>query len=230
MSCDPDPTKATGGQCPVNQTCALDGPNRGKCVPATFAKFVQGPPLSSLPSCMKDAITRSSQGKQTLDDDKVMGKMGQPIRGSCRKESGPFIPYCQREEYAQTTYCACQNTILPFPECMSSDCMSPLAYRTVYQQKVAEDAANKCPKQNICNNINSVNGQNNIVTPSQTINCGGTVQKAITQIKAHPVLCVIIFILVVMLAMAVSGSDGGERQLGSVNFAGPDPALGLPEL
>ena len=220
MSCTPGK-----GQCPVGQTCARDGSSKGTCISSTVANFTAGPPLSSLPSGMQTAINNSIAKKQTTTDDAVMGKLGQPIMPGATCDGKAIIPYCQQEAYKDTTYCACQNTTTPYPECASELCQnSTSAYKTVDQREIAENPAKLCPQQNVCISSISAGGTGNIINSNQSSSCGGTVQKIMNQVKLHPVIAVVILVLIVMLAVLVASPSKKGKDLP------PGMLDGIPDL
>lgn len=212
--------------CPPGHACALDGPRKGQCVPSEFASFRPGPPLASLPKCMRSALEASWAGKATLQEDHLMGAMGQPVLAACPDEKGPFVPYCQRDEYADTEYCACVNSGVAFPECSLAACQSGVAYMTSGQALVAADAAKRCPPQNICRQIIDAEGQNNVTQGNQTINCGTTADNAKASILSNPRTAIAIIVLVVALLVAILLSGGASTADAPAITGGAAPSSG----
>jgi hypothetical protein len=214
-----------GKRCPLGQACALDGPHLGKCVSATIVNYVAGPPLAALPACMRAAVQRSMKGQQTAADDATMGALGQPNLGAtCGAKD--IIPYCQQANYKDTSYCACQNSGVEWPECIFSSCQNNVsAYRTVQQQKHLSKAS--CPTQNVCQNIISIGGTNNVSSGYQNSNCGGTVNKIEAAVKNHPIIFIIVLVLILGLLSLVGSSDSDSADGEGALAASPDAALGL---
>lgn len=226
MSC-----RAGKGQCPVGQTCALDGPDKDTCVASAFVNFEPGPDLDSLPPCMRAAVQRSMAGTQTSADDAVMGKLGQPILTGATCGGAPIIPYCQQAAFKSTAYCACQNTSLPNAECVFAPCQgSAAAYKTTGQQLIASDPAKLCPQQNICQNIVSAGGEHNIVQASQSSNCGGTVEQLVSRARAHPIVSILVLILVALLVIVVARPPSKRPQLPTAALGELGDDAGLPPL
>lgn len=198
----------------MGQTCAKDGPKAGTCAPAAFTNFLPGPALKDLPSCMQTAINNSMAGKQTAADDANMTGLGQPIIGNPSCGGKSIIPYCQQAAYANTIYCACQNSGMSNPVCVFAQCQnSPAAYRTASQQAVAADPVSKCPQQNVCISTTSVGGSGNVVQANQSSSCGGTVQKIMQNIKLHPAIAVLIIALVIVLAVLIASPSPKMKTL-----------------
>ena len=206
---------------------------KGQCAPASFANFTAGPPLSALPSCMQTAIKNSIAGKQTEVDDANMTGLGQPIIGSPSCDKKSIIPYCQQAAFANTVYCACQNSGLSNPVCLFAACQnSQAAYKTTSQRDIASSPATKCPQQNVCINNTSVGGSGNVVQANQSTSCGGTVKKIMQTVKLHPAIAVVVIALVVILAILVSTPSGKKQPPLSLSgdLDGTDGLGGLPPL
>lgn len=174
--------------------------------------FVPGPDITSLPSCMRLAIQNSMAGTQSPTDDANMLGLGQPIVGNPACNGKPIIPYCQQAAYANTVYCACQNSSVSNPVCLLTACQnSPAAYKSILQRAVAGDPKNKCPDQTVCISTTSVGGSGNVVQASQTNNCGSTIQQFVQKAKMHPAIVVVVIILVILLAILSSTPSAHKR-------------------
>lgn len=224
MSCTPG-----GGQCPVGQTCARDGSQKKTCVPESIINFSPGPNLNELPSCMRDAVTRSINGEQTTTDDMLMGKLGQPYDARkvvCNGE--PIIPYCQQEQFKATSYCACQNVGVPHAACIFEPCQgAQYAYKTTQQRSILHNPAKLCPQEIVCQNIIDVGGKNNVTQAYQNSNCGGTVNKIYSQIRLHPAISLVLLVLIILLAITIAAPSSKKKSLPPLGVGG---LAGLPPL
>jgi len=200
--------------CPPGQARALDGPERGRCAPATFASFAPGPPLAALPSCMREAVRRSAAGAQTWADDMLMGRLGQPVdaaRARCGGEA--IVPYCQQAAFKDTVYCACVNAPAAGAVCGFAPCAnSQLAYRTTRQRGVEDDARARCPTQVTCRNTITVGGVHNVVRARQAGSCGNPPAQAATAAGRHPYAATFVAFLVVVLAAVLLAPSRGSSE------------------
>jgi len=183
---------------------------------------------------MRISINASQKGTQNLDTDALMGGLGKPIDTAGIKKSGCTlaVPYCQQEAYMDTIYCACQNIGVPHAACIFAPCESnPLAYKNTSQQASMVNPQKNCPDEIVCNNIESVGGNNNIVEGYQNSNCGSTIQNFISNAKKHPFVAVFVVILVILLAMALLGpSRSPSNKKGKTPLPSMDDQLGLGSL
>lgn len=147
------------------------------------------------------AIVRSMRGAQTISDDEAIGGASLGY-GFCSK-TDPDDP---TKNYATMTYCGCVNAPVANPECIFKHCASAEhAYKNTEMQKVVEDAAKQCPKTVECSQMFIMGGASNIASGvRQTMNCGGTFENIITNIRAHPLMAFVVIVLVLSAAMLIT--------------------------
>ncbi len=194
--------------CDVGNACVGTHPYLpGVCVPKNIPAFTGGLPLTTLPSCMQAAVKASRDNKQTPAHDAIMGRLGDSINDTLTMCDGePVVPYCQQPAFYNTIYCACRNANLPYAECIAVDCTAnytTTAYLNTTQRDVRTgDRSKACPQQKICNSISNIGGTGNIAQISQTSNCDVPAQKkAEDTAKTNPMLAILLFVLVVLLAV-----------------------------
>lgn len=140
-----------------------------------------------------DAILRSVNGTNTIDDDFVVGNV-------CQGRAGGF---CADPRFAATQYCACVNSQVPWPVCAFAPCnANEYAYKPVSFQNILKN--HECPSGLvICENIVEYGGKGNVSQVYQDLNCGGVINNFISIFSSHPYLTVLLVFLV-WLAMAIS--------------------------
>lgn len=131
--------------------------------------------------------------------------------------------YCAQDKYKAMTYCACVNPPIANALCSFAPCAnSTYSYKPTTQVTTVNDQ--KCPSSISCFQINEIGGSHNVVSDiSQQQNCGGVIQTFVTDLMAHPLIAVVVFILLLSLVLLIIPSRGKTKA------PLPPPSLVLPD-
>jgi hypothetical protein len=177
-----------------------------------FTSFTgTNPPVDQLPVDFKTAVRNSQTGRQTLEDDRVIG--------SALAASG----YCAQDKYKQQLYCACVNAPVANPECIFAPCANQSdAYKSTQMQRVENDAQKECPTVVNCTQIFDMGGADNIASNvTQSLNCG-VIETFVTSIQAHPLLAVVLFVMMLVSVGLLSAGLGRRPTKKAPGLPPPD--------
>jgi hypothetical protein len=157
--------------------------------PSGFTRFGPDPHLDDLEPAFKACLNDTLSAASRRNCDELVGQWG---------GSG----FCSQPKYAQTTYCACVNNLIPCPMVAAAACANAaFSYRTSRMQEGGIEYK-ECKGQPICVNLVEIGGSQNVVG-GITQQCG-TIQNIKNLYTANPKLAVIFFILLVALIITMS--------------------------
>jgi hypothetical protein len=175
-----------------SDVCGADvvGSGGGVVSQTSYVDFTTTTALDDLPSNFKAAVTRSSMGTNTVDDDALIGSAG----------SG--CGYCSQADYAQQTYCACVNSAAANPECVVASCANEAyAYKTIDMHKVLDNASRLCPNEVTCIQVMAMGGSKNVASGiTQEQNCDGTSTTG-SKTRSWEVLFVMIVLVIILILL-----------------------------
>ena len=180
--------------------------------PSGFTRFGPDPPLDSLVGadapfkvCLGDNL--SPETRRYCDE--IVGRWG-------------GTGYCADSKFAQTTYCACVNNLIPCPMFAAAACANAaFSYRTSRMQEGGV-AYKECKGQPICVNIVEIGGSQNVVS-GITQQCG-VIQNIQNVYNTNPKLAVLTFILFIALVILMSMKADGAS---SSSAKRPPPPSGM---
>jgi hypothetical protein len=157
-----------------SDVCGADvvGSGGGVVSQTSYVDFTTTTALDDLPSNFKAAVTRSSMGTNTVDDD------------------------------AQQTYCACVNSAAANPECVVASCANEAyAYKTIDMHKVLDNASRLCPNEVTCIQVMAMGGSKNVASGiTQEQNCDGTSTTG-SKTRSWEVLFVMIVLVIILILL-----------------------------